>query len=42
VELLRCIEEGWEPETTITDNIRSLAMVHGAIASAAKQRRVVL
>jgi predicted dehydrogenase len=42
VELLRCIEEGREPETTITDNIRSLAMVHGAIASAAKQRRVVL
>jgi len=41
-EFVRCLELGREPETIITDNIHSLAMVHGAIASAEKGRRVTL
>ncbi len=41
-EFIRCLNSDRVPETVITDNIRSLAMVHGAIASARKQRRVLL
>jgi len=41
-EFVRCLDQGRKPETIITDNIHSLGMVHGAIASAQKKRRVVL
>jgi predicted dehydrogenase len=41
-EFIRCLDQGTEPETIIVDNIHSLAMVHGAIASASKQRRIAL
>ncbi len=39
-EFVRCIRHGGIPETICTDNIRSLAMVFGAIASAEAGRRV--
>lgn len=34
------VRSGTQPETVCTDNVQSLAMVHGAIASAEKGRRV--
>ena len=33
-EFIRCVQTGEQPETSCTDNIKSLAMVFGAIASA--------
>lgn len=39
-DFVRCIQAGETPETVCTDNIKSLAMVFGAIASAQEQRRV--
>lgn len=39
-EFLRCIRDGGEPETVCTDNIKSLAMVFGAIESAETGRKV--
>jgi predicted dehydrogenase len=41
-EFIHCLDSGRAPETAIADNIQSLAMIHGAIASARKGRRVVL
>lgn len=35
-----CIQKGTRPETVCTDNILSLAMVHGAIESASTRRQV--
>jgi len=37
--MMQCIREGRQPETAGEDNIRSLAMVFGAIGSAASGRR---
>jgi predicted dehydrogenase len=37
---LQNIKEGTTPETNCEDNIKSLAMVHAAVQSATKQRRV--
>jgi len=39
-EFIRSIRKGEEPETVCTDNIKSLAMVFGAIESAEKGREV--
>jgi len=39
-DILRCIREGRRPETDAADNIRSLAMVFGAIESAGAGRRI--
>lgn len=39
-EFLDCVRTGALPETVATDNIKSLAMVHGAIASAEGGRKV--
>lgn len=39
-EFLRCLRTGKKPLTDCTDNIKSLAMVHGAIESAEKGRKV--
>jgi len=39
-EFLRCVRSGGTPETICTDNIKSLAMVHAAVESAGKRRRV--
>lgn len=39
-EFARCVREGGTPETVCTDNIKSLAMVFGAIESAGSGRRV--
>jgi len=39
-EFVECVRRGKEPETVCTDNIRSLAMVFGAIESATRGRRV--
>lgn len=39
-EFVRCIQTGETPETVCTDNIKSLAMVFGAIESAEKGKRV--
>jgi hypothetical protein len=33
-EFVRCVQTGGTPETICTDNIKSLAMVFGAIESA--------
>jgi predicted dehydrogenase len=41
-EFVRAVDERVEPETVITDNIHSLGMVHAAISSAQKGRRVKL
>jgi predicted dehydrogenase len=41
-EFARCVETGGIPETECGDNIRSLAMVHGAIESARTGKRVEL
>lgn len=40
MEFVRCVQQGGTPETTAADNIKSLAMVFGAIDSAEQQRRV--
>jgi predicted dehydrogenase len=39
-EFLQCVETGATPETICTDNIKSLAMVFGAIESAKQQKLV--
>jgi predicted dehydrogenase len=39
-EFVRCVRSGAEPETTCTENIKSLAMVFGAIESAEQGRPV--
>jgi len=39
-EFIRAVLTGATPQTVCTDNIRSLAMVHGAIAGAARGQRV--
>ncbi|NQU38586.1 MAG: Gfo/Idh/MocA family oxidoreductase [Lentisphaerae bacterium] len=39
-EFIRCMQNGGTPETICTDNIKSLAMVHGAVRSATQKRRV--
>jgi predicted dehydrogenase len=39
-EFVRCVQSGATPETACQDNIKSLAMVFGAIESAAAERRV--
>lgn len=39
-EFVRCVQTGATPETTCADNIKSLAMVFGAIESAETGRRV--
>ncbi|HET6384455.1 MAG TPA: Gfo/Idh/MocA family oxidoreductase [Armatimonadota bacterium] len=39
-EFLDCVHSGETPETVCTDNIKSLAMVFGAIESASAHRRV--
>ena len=39
-EFIRCLRTGGRPETVCTDNIKSLAMVFGAIESADSGRRV--
>lgn len=39
-DFVRCVRSGEMPETTCTDNIKSLAMVFGAIQSAQEGRRV--
>jgi len=40
-ELVYCVQTGVSPETIGTDNVKSLAMVFGAIASAEQGRCVV-
>ena len=39
-EFIDCVRKGRSPETVCTDNIKSLAMVFGAIESASRGRRV--
>ncbi|MEK7474025.1 MAG: Gfo/Idh/MocA family oxidoreductase [Candidatus Coatesbacteria bacterium] len=39
-EFVRCVREGGVPETEAADNLKSLAMVFGAIAAAGTGRRV--
>jgi predicted dehydrogenase len=39
-EFIHCVKTGETPETVCTDNIKSLAMVFGAIESAATGKRV--
>jgi predicted dehydrogenase len=39
-EFVRCVQAGGAPETVCTDNIKSLAMVFGAVESATYGRRV--
>ncbi|MBT4504188.1 MAG: hypothetical protein HOC74_41040 [Gemmatimonadetes bacterium] len=39
-EFVDCVQKGKQPETICTDNIKSLAMVFGAIESAEKGRVV--
>lgn len=41
-EFIYCVQRGRQPETTATDNIKSLAMVFGAIDSAQKARPIQL
>jgi predicted dehydrogenase len=41
-DFIRCIREGDTPQTICTDNIKSLAMVFGAIASADARQRVTI
>lgn len=41
-EFLTCIQQGTQPETTAADNIKSLAMVFGAITSAEQGRKIML
>jgi predicted dehydrogenase len=39
-EFVRCVQTGSVPETVCTDNIKSLAMVFGAVASAESGKRM--
>ncbi len=39
-EFIRCVQHGGTPETVCTDNIKSLAMVFGAIESAEKAQKI--
>jgi predicted dehydrogenase len=41
-DFVRCIREGAAPETICTDNIKSLAMVFGAIESAERAQRITI
>lgn len=41
-EFIDCLRAGNAPQTICTDNIKSLAMVHGAIESATKGKRVTI
>lgn len=41
-EFLRCVRSGETPETTASDNIKSLAMVFGAVESAESGQRVAI
>jgi predicted dehydrogenase len=41
-DFIRCVQTGTVPETVCTDNIKSLAMVFGAIRSAETGRRIVI
>lgn len=41
-EFVQCVREGGTPDTLCTDNIKSLAMVFGAIESATTGRRVTI
>jgi predicted dehydrogenase len=41
-EFVRCVRAGSRPETVCTDNIKSLAMVFGAIRSAEEGRQVAI
>ncbi len=41
-EFLDCVRNGGRPQTDCRDNIKSLAMVHGAIKSAEQRRKVDL
>ena len=41
-EFVRCVSEEGTPETIASDNLKSLAMVFGAIESASSGRRVTL
>jgi hypothetical protein len=38
--MLTCLQQDRTPQTVCTDNIKSLAMVHAAIKSAATGRKV--
>lgn len=42
LEFLDCVQKGGTPETVASDNIKSLAMVFGAIESAKKGKRVAV
>jgi predicted dehydrogenase len=41
-EFLDCVKNGGTPQTVCTDNIKSLAMVHAAIAGAGQGRKVAV
>ncbi len=41
-DFVRCLRDGREPETVCHDNLRSLAMVFGAIRSATERREVAV
>ena len=41
-EFIRCVQHGGTPETVCTDNIKSLAMVFGAIESAEQAQKINL
>ena len=41
-EFIHCVRRGGSPETVCTDNIKSLAMVFGAIESSQKGRSVAI
>jgi len=41
-EFITCIQTGKEPQTVCTDNVKSLAMVEAAIASAAAGREIAI
>ena len=41
-EFVRCVRTGCTPETTASDNIKSLAMVFGAVESAERGKHVVI
>ena len=41
-EFVRCVQTGETPETICTDNIKSLAMVFGAVESAESKARIII
>ncbi len=41
-EFIRCVQTGATPETVCTDNIKSLAMVFGAVDSAESHSRIII